>query len=506
MLWSMNRNALLVVLGLAILLGAGVLLSVTLRGGGGQAGGAGGGGGGGGAGGGGGGAEARNAEGGEPIDFSEPLLDLDPADVGRITVTEPSGSPRTVLRTARGWALADDLGGAGWPVDPARPGELLRALASAELLAAADEPPPEGGSVTLEVASSDGSASRRIAVGTSAVAGRVAVGVEGRRPVLAGAELLRFVSDPADWRARAAFPTIDPRAASEVVLAPRGGPTVRLDRRGRAWTLRAPATARASADAVDRALGALAGLRVARFIDDPELADDLRGFDRPLTITLADDRRTARPDGSVETERRTARLVVGPPVGAGGATTLALVRLGDAEEGLLVELDASPAALVPARAEAYLAPTAGAFDAAEAAGIELTPPADAGSDRPGRQLVRSLGAWTDARTDRPADRADVDALLDFLRTTPGEPALVGDEAPEAGAGRLRLLPRTPDGDVFDAPAALFDARAELTPAGLTLTAPPVRWTYPDAAPPALLLETLRPEAAGSSLFDGPPEK
>ena len=193
-----------------------------------------------------------------------------PADVTRIetddAIAERAGPSA--------WTISLKQGDANpWPASTAAVRAALRAASSlAGLGAEPAEPPAASTRLTLTETDGDG---HTIDIVEGAIGGRQTVVLNGRAAVRARAELLApLLAGPLAWREPLAFPEAGPELTRLLIQQPESetneAAEIDLSKTGGRWLLTAPVLARASEEAVKNAIGRVAGVRVERFIDDPD--------------------------------------------------------------------------------------------------------------------------------------------------------------------------------------------------------------------------------------------
>ncbi len=408
-----------------------------------------------------------------------PFFELDPSAVESVTVERPGGEPFVLRRVAEGvsvtgsrWvatAVGGDPAVSGWPANGPR---IETALGRLERIEAIDGAPSDRAperSVLRLVFEVDGGASpsRELSFETSAAGGNLLARSGGRSAVIPRASVEQWIdTEPGDWRLRVALPGVGPATTSRLTLLGPAGERVSLSRVEGRWSVRAPVSVAADADAVEGLLDALGALRVAEFG-----ADVPAGEAETLTIVAERDRRAG---GGVETERLTAR--VGGPAPFGVGSRFAEVRFGEAGPFSIAVRGAALASmdgLLDARR--YVS---GAASSATASDVRfLTVSGGAGVEARGYR--RALDTWEEMKPDGALEevgaetRRGIEGVLEVLSSGEGEVSLVSDLGSLVTPARVEL--RGADGEVLEV------LRVGYSGAGvLTVRSGAVAWRYPDA--------------------------
>lgn len=349
------------------------------------------------------------------------VLDLEAASV---TAMELAGgvNPARIERTSIGWRL-ERADAPAWAIQEGRARAAARILADLEGRPVADDADLRPIAATLTIEDARG---RSMSLGL-------------REPVIGGRRVLdridaqgsleRFAIDQplyemfvqtgmTAWREEGVLGALPGRPA-RLELA-RGASRLELARVDGTWSLRSPVATRASQDAVDRLLAAIARLRVERF-DEP--APPLLDASEPVTITVEAD---VTLPGQGQPVRLTERLVL-TLLGAadtGGRLTLVGVTREQATRGAgasllnlgttYVAIDLAPLQAVTLEPRGYVAPTAVAGDASLISTLTLN----------ARTYARTAQAWAEGGTALPADRS---AALSAIATLLAETTMTGVE-------------------------------------------------------------------------------
>jgi hypothetical protein len=409
-----------------------------------------------------------------------PLLDLRGRGVARIDVLRAGGARETLQREDGAWWLAVDSPGSSpvaWPVPGERVAAAVRVLSMTRV--------ERDGSITrgdfdrgalLEIELEDG-ASATVRIGPRVLGGRVPVEVgEGDRlrsgRADAGVHALFGTGSLAAWRDDAVISRgwVD---ASRIVL--RAGETVvGLARVEGKWWLTEPARAPADEAAVRRALGALAAVRVARFIDAPQ---EPSWLESPAGIARLERTRRVPVEGGSRARVEAVELLVGPAAAVAAPARLARVTWDPpplpGTAGPLLVIDAAALEAIAAAPAAYVdrlplrdrAPDAGRIVVESARGSWR------------RGWTRGLDGWTeDAEVPAPAQPADAESLGRLLALLSREPAasvaIARDRSGGGASARLHVE------SLAGAPIGSFDVAADDDPpTAIQLRASGVEWTW-----------------------------
>lgn len=348
----------------------------------------------------------------------QPVLDADAASIVAFETTGQDGGTARIERTLVGWQLLGE-NGPPWAVQDGRARAAARILADLEgrLVEDPGELPPVASTLTI----------------TDARGRRMSLGL--REPVVGGRRIVdRIDADGtmqqfsinvqlyemfaqtglAAWRDEGLLGALPGRPAR--VELTRGTSRIELARVEGRWSLRAPVATRASEDAIDGLLQAVARLRVERF-NEPSPA--LFEGPEPVAITIEADTSVPGEDPArpVRTTERVILTLHGP-ADTGGRLTLVGVsrerherRAGASTQALgttYVAIDLEPLQQITLEARGFVATTALQGDASLIAGLKL-------SDR---AYTRTAEGWAEGETPLPADRAAaLDAIAAMLTST-----------------------------------------------------------------------------------------
>jgi hypothetical protein len=354
----------------------------------------------------------------------EPVLDVDAASIVAFEMTGQDGGIARVERTLVGWQLVGQ-GGPPWAVQDGRARAAARILADLQGRAVEDDGAYAPVAATLAIVDARG---RRMLLGLREPQ------VGGRRVVDridADGAMERFAIDEplyeafvqtglAAWRDEGLLGALPGRPA-RLELA-RGASRLELASVEGRWALRAPVSTRASEEAIDALLQAIAKLRVERF---NEPAPAMLGAQEPVTITIEADAATPGEDPA-RPERVTERVVLSllGPADTGGRLTLVGVsrerearRVGASAEHLgtaYVAIDLEPLQRVSLEARGYVARTAIEGDTSLIAELALND----------RRYARTGSGWAEGEDALPPERA---AALDAIATMLTITAMTGVE-------------------------------------------------------------------------------
>lgn len=348
----------------------------------------------------------------------QPVLDADAASIVAFETTGQDGGTALIERTLVGWQLLSE-DGPPWAVQDGRARAAARILADLEgrLVEDPGELPPVASTLTITDARG-----RRMSLGLRepVVGGRRVVDridAEGTMQQFSIEEPLYEMfaqTGLAAWRDEGLLGALPGRPAR--VELTRGTSRLELARVEGRWSLRAPVATRASGDAVDGLLQAIARLRVERF-NEPSPA--LFEGPEPVSITIEADTSTPGEDPA-RPVRVTERVILTlhGPADTGGRLTLVGVtrereerRAGASMESLgttYVALDLEPLQQVTLEARGFVASTALEGDASLIASLKLND----------RDYTRTADSWAEGETPLPADRAAaLDAIAAMLTST-----------------------------------------------------------------------------------------
>lgn len=420
-----------------------------------------------------------------------------------ITLARAGEPEQTVVRTEDGaWMYRS--GAIEWPAAVPESAMAVLAGLSPALVAAPEAEPFAAGGATLGF-DVPGAGRLTVRVAASAIGGKSAVEIvcgEQRTFRLVEAALVQPLVEPGPraWRVAAALPGA--ADASRVTLSDSVS-ALSLGKLDGVWDVRRPVAARASQGAVATLLGALAGVRVERFVDEarPDLA--AMGLNKPgLIISVETDQRRVSESGDVKVTVRTRELYVGAAADARGDTRFVAA---DPDGSVVMVVQSAAISAIATSVRNYLAPTATAAARADVFMInirdEMTAAAGAGESDAGaaatveRAFRRDMGRWVRLGADggrTPAAEGEVDALLSFLAEKPGVPE------PAEGAEPFRVLRRVElfdgEGDTLDILSLGYTSDAQFAARSGNLVV-----VYRDPPPEVLELpepSAVTPAAAG----------
>lgn len=395
-----------------------------------------------------------------------PLLDLDPAKVSRIAITDAAGATHTFLRAADGgwsWMPAADPDPArAWPAEPRFPRALLDALDSTPRTPATTSEPAPADAIRIHLTFFDG------ATAHAAFAPRP-VGGQGRAwlrsnapgdgtPADEGPFLIPIavldaatIPPPPEWRAKDALPGITQFTIRAVRLTT-ATTSLELSRQDNRWYLDEPVEARADQAAITQLLSALASLETDRFLDAPDPAIiTAAGFDAPtlsISITPTTPRDPTPGTSAPPTRPSPITLTLGGPTADGSAL---LARAGGATGGAggfdgLLAIPRDQVAEINTDPAAYLAKTATGVAPADVNTIIIVRPGGAS------RYTRAQDLWVRDAADSsggeppppppapsPLARDEAAAILKLLAETPGTPRLTDPIDPDGGAATLATI-------------------------------------------------------------------
>lgn len=349
----------------------------------------------------------------------QPVLDADAASIVAFETTSRDGHSARVERTLLGWQLEGESG-PPWPVRDVRARNAARILADMQGRPMEDPGELSPVATTLTITDARG---RKMSLGL-------------REPVIGGRRVIdRVDADGAvrhfsidepiyemfaqksllAWRDEGLLGALPGRPARLALSS--GATRIDLARIEGNWSLRAPVAARASEEAIDALLRAIANLRVERFDEPPPSLLD--GTD-PVSITIEADTSLPGEDPS-RPLRVTERVIVtlhGPADTGGRLTRVGVTRereerrAGASVEPLgttYVAIDLEPLQKVTLDAGGFVARTALDGDATLIAGLKLGD----------RSYTRTADGWAEGGEALPQDRAAaLDALTTLLTATP----------------------------------------------------------------------------------------
>lgn len=349
------------------------------------------------------------------------LLDLEAASLVALEVFGDSNAAR-IERTTMGWQLVDS-DAPTWSIQDGRARAAARILADLEGRPVAGDTDLPPVAATLKIQDARG---RTMSLGL-----REPV-VGGRRVVDridAEGNLKRFAIDQplfemfvqtgmSAWRDEGVLGALPGRPA-RLELA-RGASRLELARVDGTWSLRSPVATRASQEAVDRLLAAIARLRVERF-DEP--APPLLDASEPVTITVEADVTLPAEGQPVRLTERLVLTLLGA-ADTGGRLTLVGVTREQATRGAdasvlnlgttYVAIDLAPLQAVTLEPRGFVATTAIVGDASLIASLALN----------GRTYARTAEGWAEDGVELPADRS---AALSAIATMLTETSMTGVE-------------------------------------------------------------------------------
>ncbi len=370
----------------------------------------------------------------------QPVLDTDAASIVAFETTYRDGGTTRVERTLLGWQLVGE-DGPPWAVQDVRARVAARILDDLQGRPIEDPGDLSPVATTLTITDARG---RQMSLGL-------------REPVIGGRRVVdRVDADGAvqhfsiddqlyemferkgllAWRDEGLLGALPGRPARLALSS--GSTQIDLARVEGNWSLRAPVAARASEEAIDTLLRAIADLRVERFNESPpSLLED----SDPVSITLEADTTQPGEDPS-RPLRITERVILtlhGPADTGGRLTRVGVTRereerrAGAEVEPLgttYVAIDLEPLQQIALRPHNFVARTALAGDASLITGIKLGE----------RSYTRTADGWSEGETALPQDRA---AALDALTTQLTSTASTGinlTTAPELLGRASRRVP------------------------------------------------------------------
>ena len=358
----------------------------------------------------------------------QPVLDADAASIVAFETKDRDGGSARVERTLLGWQFVGE-GGPPWAVQDVRARGAARILADLEGRPIEDPGDLSPVATTLTITDARGRKMslglREPVIGGRRVVDRVdAEGAMQRFSIELPLYEMFVQTDLAAWRDEGLLGALPGRPAR--IELSRGPSRLELARVEGRWSLRAPVATRASTDAVDGLLQAIARLRVERF-NQP--APPVLDASEPVTITIEAD--TSTPgDDPARPVRATERVILTlhGPADTGGRLTLVGVtrereeRRTDASTQALgttyVALDLEPLQQVTLEPRGFVATTAIEGDASLVAGLRLND----------RDYTRTADGWAENDQALPADRA---AALDAIATMLASTAMTGVELTES---------------------------------------------------------------------------
>jgi len=359
-------------------------------------------------------------------------IPVDPARVDRLSLSASSTETYAVERVARGvdrWLLrwqTDTGEQTSWSADPERVRAAVRLLASTPVTPTADATERVTPVATVNIRESDGR-SVDIGFGPRSAGGQVPVVVDvrdaqdiaQRRVIgrLPANTFDAFVRTPwIAWRDTALFDAVTANARAVSIQA--GPYSVRLERGSQGWAITEPYALEADSEEVERALGAIASLRAAEFVDAPP-ADNASGLDSPIA-TIA-----------VRTQTGVRRLALASGTGATGANIFARITTtqGGTDVSSVVHIDRESVAQLTAVPEAYARRTPLGLSSADIARVRFM-----GTNGNARfEARRTAGDWTiDGVPASPDQRDAINRLLTVMTLEPA--ARVATLDPDADGG------------------------------------------------------------------------
>jgi|GEM_PF-4401233 len=349
----------------------------------------------------------------------QPVVDADAASIVAYETTDRDGGTARVERTLLGWQLVGD-GRPPWAVQDVRARGAARILADLRGRPLEDPGDLTPVAATLTITDARG---RKVSLGL-------------REPVIGGRRVVDRVDadgtmqhfsidEPlyemfaqtglSAWRDEGLLGALSGRPARLELSS--GITRIDLARVEGAWSLRAPVSARASEEAIDTLLRAIASLRVERFDEAPP---SLLEETDPVSITIEAD--TSQPGEDSSRPRRVIERVIltlhGPADTGGRLTRVGVTRereerrAGADIESLgttYVAVDLEPLQQITLDAGGFVARTPLAGDATLIAGLKLGE----------RSYTRTADGWAEGGEALPQDRAAaIDAINTLLTETP----------------------------------------------------------------------------------------
>lgn len=392
------------------------------------------------------------------------ILSFDPAQLTAIEVQSPQGHDRIERTTSGGWRWVNpDDQSMTWPAilpGAAQTATARLATLEPERLPDADPIPDDAWTITF----SAGETTESLKVARQTLGGLSRAQNTAGERFLVETDLIKPLVDPglASWRIARAIPGLFD--ASRIWIE-KGDRALTLARVQGKWSIIQPVAARASADSVSALLDALAAVSVEQFQDRDNRSAAELGLTNPSTsVRLQRDERASDASGEVRTSTQESTLLVGDPADPTGALRFAAPT---ADAPMLLLVSSTAVASIPTDPKSLLDPTASGVLPSDVFAININTLGEQS------ELKREMGNWSGA----PA--AQLDALLEFLCTTPGEPDVLATGDSILAASRVELLSLS--GDRLDLISIGYTADALLA-----AQAGSVIWTYPNAEPPALL--------------------
>jgi len=271
-----------------------------------------------------------------PAPTASPILAFRPSDVEEIRIVLP-GKVERLIRAGEGWShlVAGEPEESAWPVSPSNVEGALRLLTA--MIGEPIDPgeAPRTGSqapvIEIDVGSSLGVRTWRLLASPVALGGRRAITVVSPSGEMTHARVEGEIFDalldtgPLAWREMFALPGVS-LDTSRIAMRTQRGLVTLLRSRGQ-WLMSDPVPAPAHEPAVTDLLQRLAGIRLERFIDEPEADPEAAyGLDNPeAQVRLEREIRRATAGGEVERTIEVRDLTIGDPADLAGELRFARV-------------------------------------------------------------------------------------------------------------------------------------------------------------------------------------
>ncbi len=266
-----------------------------------------------------------------PVLNSRLLSDVDPAQVDSVRVLPADGQLIEFRAGREGveWFVTSGLPAerfetTPWPASASRVRAAIRLLCDLKVESPRDDAiGAEAKATSVGLSSTElgkmGTALVRIAEGS--VAGRTNIVRTGIGTASAESNFAQAfaMTDLSLWREPLVF-SLSPQDWSRVEISGKDSAIV-LSRVGRAWALQKPVVSSADSVAVDKAVKALSGATMVRFVEKPE-PDVLKSFDNPVAIVTTEFERREQAGDKVQRRAIVQELRVGPPADVAGTTVL----------------------------------------------------------------------------------------------------------------------------------------------------------------------------------------